>query len=175
MDRNLEHQLRNRLATALGYARLLADSSLSDEQRTWVDGIETACSDGAPACLGDIAVRQGLSAEQPEALISLSPDDLRRLDRCISQALRIMTDRRTGPGQLTLRCAESVGRCSGCGDKLEGTVGVELLCDRPVPAARYAWQDLTQPVHAEGGHIQFQQEGALTRLALFQPAAAATP
>ncbi len=175
MDRDLEHQLRNRLATALGYARLLADSSLSVEQRTWVNGIETACRDAGPGCLGDLAVRRGLSVEQPDAVIPLSPDDLRRLDHAIAQALAIMTDRRTGPGQLTLRCAEAEGRCSDCGDALAGTVGVELLCDTPVPGARHGWQALAQPVHAEGGHIQFQQEGALTRLALLRPASAVTP
>ncbi len=148
----VEHDIKNRLAVALGYAQLLSRSELTQTQRSWVDHILAACDGEERNCLRDLAGRLG---------VGINPrceDDVfagHEIEGLFDRALTVLTDRRHGLSTVTLSTVRGPDRCSHCGAVIDRP-GYRLFTGSRLPGAVHAWRNMEQD--CVSAHMTFEHE-----------------
>lgn len=156
------HELKNRLAVALGYAQLLSRTELTQKQRVWVEQIVSACSEVDEMWLSTLAEKLGVStrADQDSRIDIFL---IERLEPALKRAVTILSDRRSGPGSLVASLAAG-GYCSFCAARLAGS-GIQLTTGSRLAGISSALESF--PGNCEHYHVVASTDHDVSSVAIF--------
>lgn len=150
------HALRNRLAVALGYARLLAGSTLTSEQRAWTEAIIDACD----------------AAEYEKEVESTAESSWLR------PLIAALTDDTVAPQAVEISRSSRAGSCSICGNEIDAPA-TTLNSPKPMTLSEASAlleieRDAIDAIHRRGGHVRVEIGTGRTTVVVWHGTGSAT-